>query len=177
MPVLRFTGLWVFFFHYAVCIKARFIFTVECRHTPTSSLPGSAAILVEVTHLHRQPIEQYRWKDASGIKKRVRKGCGPHLTGVANCLHWLHHVKRWFALVDVNHGETKPSYCPHSLSSLYSPYLCAHIWSRISAKWDESGWIHHDQGSVMLWLDKEAQFWSEGATVFSAACVSKTRNV
>jgi len=81
MLIPKFTGLWGFFFHYAVFIKARFIFTLKCSHTPTLSLPGSAAILVEVAQLCRQPrIDEKRLQE----QKRARKVCGPHLTGVVN---------------------------------------------------------------------------------------------
>lgn len=63
MPVPTFTGLWLFvsilflFFYFVLyyIYQGKVFFTLECNHTPTLTLPGSAALLVEVTQLHRQP--------------------------------------------------------------------------------------------------------------------------
>lgn len=48
-----------FIFIFLLCIilylSRQGFFTLECNHTPTLTLPGSAALLVEVTQLHRQP--------------------------------------------------------------------------------------------------------------------------
>lgn len=79
--------LFYFYFYFSLyCIyQGKVFFTLECNHTPTLSLPGSAALLVEVTQLHRQPH-----KDGKRLQEEEETEKDVVPTWLLSTASWLH---------------------------------------------------------------------------------------